>query len=106
MHSVFHVTITIFDIKGEIKKFELFLFSSNFNAVFLQNDHLNGLLMDHKIFGYFISKRDLKGAQRNFTYLEGTFLYIQWNLSNPTHQGTWEMCQIVQVVGILRFYLC
>ena len=29
---------------------------------------------------------------------------IQWNLSNPTHQGTREMCQFVQDVGILRFY--
>jgi hypothetical protein len=32
-------------------------------------------------------------------------LYIQWNLSDPTHQGTREMCWIVQDVGILRFYL-
>ena len=32
-------------------------------------------------------------------------IQIQWNLSNPTHQGTREMCQIVQDVGILRFYL-
>ena len=31
---------------------------------------------------------------------------IQWNLSNPTHQGTREMCQTVQDVGILKFYLC
>ena len=28
---------------------------------------------------------------------------IQWNLSNPTHKGTREMCQIVQDAGILRF---
>jgi hypothetical protein len=27
---------------------------------------------------------------------------IQWNLSNPTHQGTREMCRIVQDVGIPR----
>ena len=33
-------------------------------------------------------------------------LYIQWNLSNPTHQGTREMCRIVQDGGILKFYLC
>jgi hypothetical protein len=32
-------------------------------------------------------------------------IQIQWNLSNPTHQGIREMCQIVQDVGILRFYL-
>ena len=32
-------------------------------------------------------------------------LIKQWNLSNPTHQGTREMCQIVQDVRILRFYL-
>ena len=31
------------------------------------------------------------------------FLPIQWNLSNPTHQGAREMCQIVQDIGILRF---
>ena len=30
--------------------------------------------------------------------------FVQWNLSNPTHKGTREMCQIVQDVGILRFY--
>jgi hypothetical protein len=30
-------------------------------------------------------------------------VYIQWNLSIPTHQGTTEMCQIVQDV-VLRFY--
>ena len=30
---------------------------------------------------------------------------IQWNLSNPTHQGNREMCQIVQDVAILRFNL-
>jgi hypothetical protein len=29
---------------------------------------------------------------------------LQWNLSNPTHQGTRKMCQIVQDVGILRIY--
>ena len=29
---------------------------------------------------------------------------IEWNLFNPTHQGTREMCRIVQDVGILRFY--
>ena len=28
---------------------------------------------------------------------------IQWNLSNPTHQGTMEMCRIAQDVGKLRF---
>jgi hypothetical protein len=32
-------------------------------------------------------------------------IYIQWNLSNPTHQGTREMCQIVQDDGIFRFNL-
>jgi hypothetical protein len=31
-------------------------------------------------------------------------MLIQWNLSNLTHQGTGEMCWIVQDVGILRFY--
>ena len=31
-------------------------------------------------------------------------IMVQWNLSNPTHQGTREMCRIVQDVGILRFY--
>ena len=39
----------------------------------------------------------LQGTEnRNFT--------VQWNLSNPKHQGTREMCPIVQDVGILRFY--
>jgi hypothetical protein len=27
---------------------------------------------------------------------------VQWNLSNPTHQGTKEMCRIVQNAGKLR----
>jgi hypothetical protein len=29
--------------------------------------------------------------------------YIHWNLSNPTHQGSREMCRIVQDVRIFRF---
>ena len=29
---------------------------------------------------------------------------IQWNLSNPTHQETREMCRIVPDVGKLGFY--
>ena len=32
-------------------------------------------------------------------------IFIQWNLSNPTHEGTEEMCRIVQDVGMLRFIL-
>ena len=32
------------------------------------------------------------------------YMLVQWNLSNPTHQGTREMCQNVQGEGILRFY--
>ena len=31
------------------------------------------------------------------------YLSMLWNLSNPTHQGTREMCRIVQGVGKLRF---
>jgi hypothetical protein len=31
------------------------------------------------------------------------YLLVQWNLSNPTHQGTREMCRIVQDVVKLRF---
>jgi hypothetical protein len=31
-------------------------------------------------------------------------IHVQWTLSNSTHQVTREMCQIVQDVGILRFY--
>jgi hypothetical protein len=27
---------------------------------------------------------------------------LQWNQSNPTHQGNREICPIVQDVGILR----
>jgi hypothetical protein len=30
-----------------------------------------------------------------------THTFIQWNLSNPTHQGTREMCQIVQDVSFI-----
>ena len=32
------------------------------------------------------------------------FLIYQWNISNPTHQETREMCRIVLNVWILRFY--
>jgi hypothetical protein len=34
------------------------------------------------------------------------YIYIQWNLFNPTHQGTREMYRILQDVGILKFSLC
>jgi hypothetical protein len=30
---------------------------------------------------------------------------LQWNLSNPTQEGSREMCGTVQDVGILWFYL-
>ena len=43
--------------KSRIPKFELSYFTSNFNVVFLQNDHLCWLMMDHKNIYYFISKR-------------------------------------------------
>ena len=33
------------------------------------------------------------------TYVVCLFLLVQWNLSNPTHQGTRGMCQIVQDVS-------
>ena len=36
--------------------------------------------------------------------LNTEFIYIQLNLSNPTHQGTRKICRIVQDVGIVRFY--
>ena len=32
-------------------------------------------------------------------------LLIQWNMSYSTHQGTREMCQIVQDVGIAQVTL-
>jgi hypothetical protein len=34
-------------------------------------------------------------------YVRNTISNIQWN---RTHQGTREMCQFVEDVGILRFY--
>jgi hypothetical protein len=39
------------------KKFELFKFSSNFNAFFLQSVHFNKLLMGHNIFLLFYFKK-------------------------------------------------
>jgi hypothetical protein len=40
---------------------------------------------------------------KNLEFHIKTNIYLkQWNLSNPTHQGTREMCRIVQDVGILR----
>jgi hypothetical protein len=32
------------------------------------------------------------------------YILVEWNLSNPIHQDTREMCRIAQDVGILRFY--
>jgi hypothetical protein len=43
---------------------------------------------------YFMEKLNL---------LEQGIKDLQWNLSNPTYQGTGEMCQIVQDVRILMF---
>ena len=40
----------------------------------------------------------------NISYFDSKII-LQWNLSNPTHQGTMEMWRIVQDVGILRVYL-
>ena len=31
-------------------------------------------------------------------------IYVQWNLSNLTHQATREINRMVQDVGIIRFY--
>jgi hypothetical protein len=39
-----------------------------------------------------------------YIFKNNIIIYIQWNMSNPAHQGTREMCDIVQDVGILRFY--
>ena len=43
--------------------------------------------------------------QLRLVFLYDTSNGIQSNLSNPTHQGTREICRIVQNVGILMFYL-
>ena len=48
-------------------------------------------------------KSSAKYLQENKSSMQSTH-HIQWDLSNPTHQGTREMCRIVQDVGILRFY--
>jgi hypothetical protein len=39
----------------------------------------------------------------NILSLSYSIIHVQWNLSIPTHQGTKEMCRIVQDVGKLRF---
>jgi hypothetical protein len=53
-----------------------------------------------------IVKRKLEGIPWRLKILRKFNQVIkQWNLSNPTHQGTREMCQIVQDIRILRFYL-
>jgi hypothetical protein len=44
-------------------------------------------------------------ANRKYEVNITVYIYIiQWNLSNLTHQGTREMCQILQDVRILWFY--
>jgi hypothetical protein len=54
---------------------------------------------DIKVFLSFKNKSDIY-----IVLLLSLLLLLQWNLSNPTHQETSEMCQIGQDVGILRFY--
>ena len=59
-------------------KIFIFVFSSNFNAVFflLQNYNLYELLMDHKKMCHFISKRVQRSSKFwNFTNMEGTSNY-------------------------------
>jgi hypothetical protein len=46
----------------------------------------------------------VKKIKKIYIFLYLLTMYVQWNLSNPTHQGTREMCRIVQDVGILRVY--
>ena len=43
-------------------------------------------------------------VQKSEVQIINFYIAIQWNLSNPTHQGTREMCRIVQDVGILGFH--
>ena len=52
------------------------------------------------IFPEFSSTRD-ENMSRYTRFF--SIIHIQWNLSNPTHQGTKEMCRMVQGVGKLRF---
>jgi hypothetical protein len=43
----------------------------------------------------------IKSLIRNELYL---ILLVQWNLSNPKHQGTRDMYRIVPGIGILGFH--
>ena len=55
----------------------------------------------------FIEKNTTKNISRVYKLIRFNLeiiLEIQWNLPNPTHQGTREMCWIVPNVRILRFY--
>jgi hypothetical protein len=38
-------------------------------------------------------------------YTSYFYLLLQWNLSNPTHQGTREMCRMSQDVGKLGYQI-
>ena len=58
------------DDKSQIPKFELSYFSFNFHAVFLQNDNLDGLLMDHKKIS---SKRDLNSQM--FSHIWKAYIF-------------------------------
>jgi hypothetical protein len=46
--------------------------------------------------------RDAKYDNTSLTWL--LFIEVQMTLSNQPHQGTREICRVVQDVGILRFY--
>jgi hypothetical protein len=57
--------------KNQIPRFELFLILMHF---ILQNDHLYGLLIDHKQILLFILKRGLKGAKIKKLHIFGRYI--------------------------------
>ena len=66
-----------------------FYFSSYFNAVFFLNDHLSGLLMDHRKYGYFISKSFYFSfnfdAVFSFNWLPRELPVVCWRISSISY---------------------
>jgi hypothetical protein len=60
--------------KNQIPRFELFYLFLILMHFILQNDHLYGLLIDHKQILLFISKRGLKGAKIKKLHIFGRYI--------------------------------
>ena len=69
-------------------------------------DSIKFVVIEKRMFIHFPLKGNFAIFYMLAKYVPGDIKYIHWNvwnLSNLTHQGTKEICLIVQNVGILGF---